>query len=411
MKKYPSNISIEVTQEKGYILPKGYSWDVKMVKGMKEGKVTVKDKMKLVHAVLFYSHDKLNGICSFYDKGRLLEKRTYVDNVANGWACEYEKSKEVRWFIYKNGKKENILGKCEEKDGYWKETCIDSHSLITVCQYNKNHKKNGICYLFNGKSILKAIRYENDVEKGCLKEFKDNQMTEYDTEGNVVYKGEYKDCLNKDYPRHGEGNELKEGECIYYGDWKNNKKEGFGCSVVNGIVYYEGDWSENVPDGEGVLNNMDGEMRYEGKWENGLCHIKENDWFDYVTNKIIKKSDDSKPLVLESVELEKMSTASRKDLISLLKDKEKKKLVSELVIEEGCGNDWTIDLNLCGFENLKKLVIKKNSLKNLNSLKISNNKELEIIKVEGSEGEQKYNIQNSGACCSVKNITIESILL
>ena len=146
MKKYPSNISIEVTQEKGYILPKGYSWDVKMVKGMKEGKVTVKDKMKLVHAVLFYSHDKLNGICSFYDKGRLIEKRTYVDNVANGWACEYEKSKEVRWFIYKNGKKESILGKCEEKDGYWKETCIDSHSLITVCQYDKNHKKNAFFF-------------------------------------------------------------------------------------------------------------------------------------------------------------------------------------------------------------------------------------------------------------------------
>ena len=91
MKKYPSNISIEVSQEKGYILPKGYSWDIKMVKGMKEGKVTVKDKMKLVHAVLFYSHDKLNGICSFYNNGKLIEKRTYVNNIAEGWSCEYEK--------------------------------------------------------------------------------------------------------------------------------------------------------------------------------------------------------------------------------------------------------------------------------------------------------------------------------
>ena len=218
MKKYPSNISIEVTQEKGYILPKGYSWDVKMVKGMKEGKVTVKDKMKLVHAVLFYSHDKLNGICSFYDKGRLIEKRTYVDNVANGWACEYEKSKEVRWFIYKNGKKESILGKCEEKDGYWKETCIDSHSLITVCQYDKNHKKNGICYLFNGKSILKIAVFENGKEIITLKEFNQNQMTEYDTEGSVMYKGEYEESLKKDFPRNGKGSEMQNNNCIYYGD-------------------------------------------------------------------------------------------------------------------------------------------------------------------------------------------------
>ena len=385
MKKYPSNISIEVSQEKGYILPKGYSWDVKMVKGMKEGKVTVKDKMKLVHAVLFYSHDKLNGICSFYDKGRLIEKRTYVDNVANGWACEYEKSKEVRWFIYKNGKKESILGKCEEKDGYWKETCIDSHSLVTICQYNKNHKKNGICYLFNGKLILKAIRYENDVEKGCLKEFKDNQMTEYDTEGNVVYKGEYKDCLNKDYPRHGEGNELKEGECIYYGDWKNNKREGYGCSVVNGIVYYEGDWSENVPDGEGILIDENGEVRYEGKWKNGLFHIKENDWFDYVTNKIIQKNDDSKPLVLESVELEKMSIKNSEELKKVIDNEVLKRSIIEIVIEEGCGNEMKEELKICEFQVLEKLIVKKNSLKNVNQLIITRNNQLKRIEIENGQ--------------------------
>ena len=409
MKKYPSNISIEVTQEKGYILPKGYSWDVKMVKGMKEGKVTVKDKMKLVHAVLFYSHDKLNGICSFYDKGRLLEKRTYVDNVANGWACEYEKSKEVRWFIYHNGKKENRLNKNEEMGGYLDKMGIDSQSLITVCPYNENHKKNGICYFFNGKLILKAIRYENDVEKGCLKEFKDNQMTEYDTEGNIVYEGEYEESLKKDYPRNGEGSEMKDGECVYYGDWKNNKKEGYGCSYLNGLVCYEGEWRENIPDGEGILSDENGEMRYEGKWDKGLFHIKENDWFDYLTNEIIQKNDDNKPLVLESVELEKVSIASKKDLISLLKDEEKKKSVSELVIGERCGTNWRIDLNLCGFDHLKKLIIKNNSLMNLNNLNISNNKELEIIKIEGGEGGWKNDDYNSGACYYVNRIILSGI--
>ena len=402
---------LEEIFENGFSLPNGYSWDVKTVKGMREGKATVKNSLNLVHAVLFYSHDKLNGICSFYENGRLKEKRTYVDNVANGWACEYERMKEARWFIYKNGVIVEKFVKSEEMEGYWKEYDVNSNDPISICQYDENHRKDGRCYLFNGKSILKIAVFENGKEIITLKEFNQNQMTEYDTEGSIMYKGEYEDCLKKDYPRNGKGSEMQNNNCIYYGDWKNNKRDGHGCSYLNGLVYYEGDWSENVPDGEGVLNNMDGEMRYEGKWENGLFHIKENDWFDYVTNDIIQKNDDSKPLVLESVELEKMSTASRKDLISLLKDEEKKKLVSELVIEEGCGNDWTIDLNLCGFENLKKLVIKKNSLKNLNSLKISNNKELEIIKVEGGEDEQKYYIQNSGACCSVKNITIESILL
>ena len=402
---------LEEIFENGFSLPNGCSWDVKTVNGMREGKATVKNSLNLVHAVLFYSHDKLNGICSFYENGRLKEKRTYVDNVANGWACEYERMKEARWFIYKNGVIVEKFVKSEEMEGYWKEYDVNSNDPISICQYDENHRKDGRCYLFNGKSILKIAVFENGKEIITLKEFNQNQMTEYDTEGSIMYKGGYEESLKKDYPRNGKGSEMQNNSCIYYGDWKNNKRDGHGCSYLNGLVYYEGDWSENVPDGEGILIDENGEVRYDGKWENGLFHIKENDWFDYVTNDIIQKNDDSKPLVLESVELEQINIASRKDLISLLKDEEKKKLVSELVIEEGCGNDWTIDLNLCGFENLKKLVIKKNSLKNLNSLKISNNKELEIIKVEGSEGEQKCNIQYSGACYSVKNITIESIVL
>ena len=68
---------LEEIFENGFSLPDGYSWDVKTVNGMREGKATVKNSLNLVHAVLFYSHDKLNGICSFYENGRLKEKRTY----------------------------------------------------------------------------------------------------------------------------------------------------------------------------------------------------------------------------------------------------------------------------------------------------------------------------------------------
>ena len=76
--------------------------------------------------------------------------------------------------------------------------------------------------------------------------------------------------------------------------------------------------------------------------------------------------------------------------------------ISELVIEEGCGNELIIDLKICGFENLKKLIVKKNSLQNLNSLVISNNEELEsIVTEDGSYG--------TGAFYYVKSVEISSI--
>ena len=143
-----SNISIEGITENGFVLPNGYSWDVKVQNGMKEGKVTVRNKMRLVYAVLFYNHDKLNGLCSFFDKGKLIEKRTFVNNIAEGWSCEIGKGGVETWFIYKNGKKVNKLVKCEELEGFWNEIEIDSNNLISICQYNEEHMKNGKCYLY-----------------------------------------------------------------------------------------------------------------------------------------------------------------------------------------------------------------------------------------------------------------------
>ena len=94
-----------------------------------------------------------------------------------------------------------------------------------------------------------------------------------------------------------------------------------------------------------------------------------------------------------------------------MNDEEKKKNVSELVIAEGCGNELKIDLKICGFESLKKLIVKKNSLQNLNSLVISNNSELESIEIEDGDSYVKtHDSRNTGVCSNVKNVEISSIL-
>ena len=83
--------------------------------------------------------------------------------------------------------------------------------------------------------------------------------------------------------------------------------------------------------------------------------------------------------------------------------------MSELVIEEGCGNELKIDLKICGFDNLKKLIVKKNSLQNLNSLVISNNSELERIEIEDGDGGYYDESKNTGFGYYVKSVKISSI--
>ena len=59
-----------------------------------------------------------------------------------------------------------------------------------------------------------------------------------------------------------------------------------------------------------------------------------------------------------------------------------KKDIEEMIIEEDYGNDYFGNLIIQNYSNLRSIIVMKNSLKNLNSLKICNCEKLNIIKTE-----------------------------
>ena len=74
-----------------------------------------------------------------------------------------------------------------------------------------------------------------------------------------------------------------------------------------------------------------------------------------------------------------------------------------MIIEEEFGNDYYGNLVIENYPNLEMIVVKWNSLKNLNSLKICNNEKLKTIEIEDGD------ILKNGAFYNVKNVIIESI--
>ena len=73
-------------------------------------------------------------------------------------------------------------------------------------------------------------------------------------------------------------------------------------------------------------------------------------------------------------------------------------LIKELEIGENCYNQLKDDLVIENYPNLQLIVVKENSLRYLNSLKICNCEQLKIIEIGG------------GALQNVKVVTIESII-
>ena len=74
-----------------------------------------------------------------------------------------------------------------------------------------------------------------------------------------------------------------------------------------------------------------------------------------------------------------------------------------MIIEEGFGNGYFGNLVIENYPSLEKIVVKNNSLQNLNSLKICNNEKLKTIEIEDGRD------WNTGAFWNVKNVIIESI--
>ena len=74
-----------------------------------------------------------------------------------------------------------------------------------------------------------------------------------------------------------------------------------------------------------------------------------------------------------------------------------------MIIGEECLNEVKDDLVIEYYPNLEKIVVKRNSLQNLKSLKICNNEKLKTIEIEDSKR------WGEGAFDNVKNVIIESI--
>ena len=166
-----------------------------------------------------------------------------------------------------------------------------------------------------------------------------------------------------------------ENQLIYSGFIFEGLKVCYGIEVYGDVslVEYEGGYYNGMRYGNGKLYDKKNELIYEGEW--------------YMNN----------PLETSSVKIDRE-----------LKEEDIHFGLEELEIGDDCLDNIEC-FKLIGYDHLKKLILHKNSLKNLDSLVISNNNELKIIEIEDGEGRYDDESRNTGVCYNVKNVEISSI--
>ena len=163
-----------------------------------------------------------------------------------------------------------------------------------------------------------------------------------------------------------------DGNRIYSGFMFEGKKIGFGTEYFadNHKVDYSGNFINDKRHGWGTTYDRNGQKLYEGDWRCG----KNCDFEDKI---VIKDNCEEDCLRIHD-------------------------LIKALEIGENCFNEWEDDLIIKNYPNLQSIVVKKDSLQNLNSLKICNCEKLKTIEVENKD------YWGEGAFYNVKNVIIES---
>lgn len=166
---------------------------------------------------------------------------------------------------------------------------------------------------------------------------------------------------------------------------------------MNGYAEYDGEWEDGLPNGKGVLVRGSGEV-YKGDWNKGILKVNKIEFYDY------KKKCLRRRFV-------KVVIMNENELKELFSNQDKRFGMSQLVIGVGCGNEIKGDLDLGEFNNLESLIVRRRSLQNLNSLKISNNPMLKTIEVKGGNGGSKDSSKNTSPFHCVKSVVISGSLI
>ena len=118
---------------------------------------------------------------------------------------------------------------------------------------------------YNNNQIEISTKY--DHYKGGFINGKKNGIAIYESKGNFVYEGEF-----KDNEITGNGLMTFPGDETYKGGFINGDRNGKGIFIWKSGISYNGGWKNGLSHGYGLQTNPDGSKLYEGAYYKGQYH-------------------------------------------------------------------------------------------------------------------------------------------
>lgn len=205
----------------------GHSLKGTFTDGAAKGIVSEFDKNGEVIYIGNFEKGKYEGKGSFYKNGKKVYEGYFKNGEYNGLGCLYKNEECVYWGEFKNNKK------C----GFGTEYCLGS---ILYTGYYKDNLYNGLGISFESGLPIYVGLFNSGKKHGRINEIYKNKVVKeciYEND-ELIYVKEY------EYPSMN---------LLYYGNVKDNKKTGMGCTFT---AYAEKD-KEGIFAEDEIINRMD----------------------------------------------------------------------------------------------------------------------------------------------------------
>ena len=219
--------------------------------------------------IVFNEEGKRHGECVYFSQGEIIERSVMYENGIRNGLAKIHKSNGINGIYGEMYAKDKLVAIVYEENNCILEYSADNSKLVYKypIEVLTNNQKNGKVLYYQDGCLVSIDLFKNNTKMRTLKSFGNNQMTEYDTNNNRIYEGEY-EIDGWSFYRQGWGTEyIQNRTMVFEGSWKNDRRNGKGTSYRNGSIEYEGNWKEGIPHGSGKLNDTNG--CWKGEWKDG----------------------------------------------------------------------------------------------------------------------------------------------
>ena len=269
----------------------GYTLFVNVVDGLKEGSAVLQNEYGCTVVECAFHNNLLDGrYVSRTPFGILQETGYYANGVKEGVFQEYDdKGSPVSVVRFSNGSFMSSFVPVPSLPGYWKEVVDTTQDILSVAKYTSDFSsRDGLCFIYENGAVKRGELYSGGKMVRVTVEFNGLFRTEFDSNGEKAFVGQFNPSVESLFCREGKGCVLQNGKVKRVSEFKEGKEVRVWKVMENGMateydengrVAYYGEYAENVfffcpRNGRGTVYE-NGVMKEVSWFENGLVVRRE----------------------------------------------------------------------------------------------------------------------------------------